>query len=224
MPYAGTVCVLSGELSRYASFVKSLRRLQLPEGTVVDFIIGKGIVAGLNDSLARFLAGDTEWWCVLADDHVFPDDLLIQLLARDVPIVAPLNVQRHKPFYPLLYASAREDGPPVHQYTWQHLEHHAGLYRLPTRDSCGSAGMLIQREVLERLGTADWFQDRPGVPYSEDLYFCERVRALGYNIYIDLDCRMGHTFVGTAIPVQNAEGEWLVALQVNDKSIAYVRY
>ena len=220
----GTICVLSGDLSRYGSFWASFSQVNKPPGTVVDCVIGYGIVPGINSSITRFLASAGDWWWLMADDHVFGEDLLMALLARELPIVAPLNVQRHHPFAPLLYAAAVEEGVPVHQYTWKHLAHMAGLYKLPARASCGSAGMLIQRDVLTTLGTSDWFQDRPGLAFSEDLYFCERVRAHGYPVYVDLDCRMGHLFPTAAVPVQTETGEWLVGLQVHGKSFAYLRY
>lgn len=221
----GTVCVLSLELSRYATFTESIVRLaQQHPHDHFDFIIGKGITQGCNASIDLFLKGQGDWWFLMADDHVFDAQILHRLIARDVPIVAPLNVQRHKPFHPMLYDAMVEGEAAKVQYTWKHLAHMAGLYKLPYRVSCGSAGLLIRREVFERLGDKDWFIDRPGVPYSEDLYFCQRVRELGYDIYVDLDCRLGHTNPLTAIPVQDEAGEWLVALQVSEQRIAYIRY
>lgn len=222
---SGTICVLSGDLSRYATFMESVARLaQKHPDEDIHAIQGKGIVAGINSSIAAFLDGPGDWWFLMGDDHVFGPDVLTQLLARAVPICAPLNVQRHRPFHPLIYAAAQPGGPPVHQYTWKHLEGMHGLYKLPQRDSCGSAGLLVRREVFAALSTEAWFVDRPGVPYSEDLYFCERVRQVGYDIYIDLDCRLGHSFPATAIPIQSEDGSWLVAIEVNGQRIVYIRY
>lgn len=219
----GTICVLSGPLSRYATFSASLAQLHRPEGTIVDYVIGHGIVNGLNLSTAHFLETDGAWFWVMGDDHTFGPDALNRLITRNVPIVGPLNVQREKPFAPILYASNSPDTPAIHQWSWRHLDGKSGLIKLTPREACGNAGMLIRREVFEKLPTGKWWQDRPGQSHSEDIYFCERAHALGYDIYIDLDVRMGHSFHGDAIPVQNDRGEWLVGLQVSRKTIAYLR-
>lgn len=225
MSQAGTICVLSrDDVARYVPLWTCLNKLQVPDGTVRDTIIGHGIVEGLNASTEACLQRGHAWLWIMGDDHIFGADTLQRLLAHDLPIVAPLNVQRQKPFQPLLYASNGEGDPPIHQYTWKHLDHMAGLYKLPPRVTCGNAGMLIQREVLERLPEGAWWADRPGLRNSEDLYFCERVRAFGYEIYVDLDVRLGHMFTAAAIPVQKDTGEWLVAVQGSGKTIAHIRY
>ena len=59
----------------------------------------------------------------------------------------------------------------------------------------GSTGMLVAREVLERMPQPYQMTLRDEIgktSLSEDYYFCEQITKLGYLIWIDPDLKSGH--------------------------------
>ena len=80
----------------------------------------------------------------------------------------------------------------------------------------GGAGMLIQRDVFTKLGYP-YFSNRPednGMLASEDVHFCRQARAAGFDLWVDLDTRQGHTTPATFEPVCMDSGEWAVQMRV----------
>lgn len=180
----GTVGILTSDLTRYAWFHQSVLALQLPSGTTIDWAQGHWISVAIN-MLIRQMEG--EWICLLADDHILPPDLLPRLLAHDKPIVAPLCALRRLPFKPSMFRASPQGSV---GYEWQELEGKSGL--LPV-DTMGGPGVVIRREVLEKIGDP-WFQNMPGQKETpcEDVYFFQRCRELGYQPYVDLDLPIAH--------------------------------
>lgn len=64
----------------------------------------------------------------------------------------------------------------------------------------GAACMLVHREVLEEIRKIHgnepkvWFKEveRNGNDYGEDITFCQRVREVGYDIYVHTGIEVGH--------------------------------
>lgn len=69
--------------------------------------------------------------------------------------------------------------------------------------------MLIRREVLEAV-EPPWFEygDR-----SEDIMFCEKAKAAGFEIYCDLSARLGHITTAVVWPAIN-EGKWAAGFTI----------
>jgi len=109
-----------------------------------------------------------------------------------------------------------ERGPLVKQrrkvlpYSWAKLDKVTGL--LPVQ-SCGRSGMLVRREVFQRI-PGPWFQlGQTNPEYSgEDLHFCGKLREAGIPILADTDLSFGHTGPVTAWPVREADGSWRIRL------------
>jgi hypothetical protein len=66
-------------------------------------------------------------------------------------------------------------------------------------DATGAGCLLIHRRVLERMGQAfpspnRWFADEvhDGVDIGHDIVFCERVKSLGYPVYVHTGVGIGH--------------------------------
>ena len=75
--------------------------------------------------------------------------------------------------------------------------------------NCGLGCVLIKTEIFKKL-EEPWVQigqmDKEG--WSDDIHFFNRVTALGYEMFCDLEVQCGH--VGQLImwPKRNADGSW----------------
>lgn len=213
MPHPpGTSGLFTLATPRYHSFTRCWKRLQEPPGTEPLHVVGKDVVKAQNE-LAEEMKG--EWLLLMNDDHTFGADLLIRLLDRNVDIVTPLNVERQKPFMPLIF-SERGD-----QWTWKHVGTATGLISVP---ACGSGGMVIRRRVFEAMD-APWFETRKDGPYQgSDLVFCLKAREAGFKVHVDLDVVMGHTNDATFIPARGEDGMFGVFTEVQGQFVSYLRF
>ena len=129
----------------------------------------------------------------LLDADCLPQDGTVQrLLAHGLPIVAAPHATRIGNETGLMVLdSANGQGYVQHRPT-------EGLQRV---DAVGASGLLIRRDVFERLGPP-WFaceyDERGLLSRSEDFGFCERAREAGYEIWCDCEMAQVH-FVEDAI-------------------------
>jgi hypothetical protein len=204
--------------------------LETPPGSSKRMMIG-GDWCGARNSLAKeCLDGDYTHLWFMDDDHSFPPDLLMQLLAWDRDLVTPVCLTRVYPFAPVSYVVA----PPERQHEAEFMPidladcASSGLVQIVAG---GCAGMLIKREVLEATRGMSfdyneearseqemwttvgdrWFEygDR-----SEDIVFCEKAVKAGFRIYADLGARLGHITTAVAIPHWDADNGWTTKLRV----------
>lgn len=200
----GAIVIPSTEVLRFPLFVGNLLRLVLsggaPEGTAAPFWHqGCDIPYEINHGIRRMLADPTlQWAWILGDDHTFEPDILMRLLAHDVPVVAPLVLRRNVPNRTVIYKS---DGTP--------LSLRADEHGLRPVYAVGNAGMLIRRSVLEAVGDP-WFVHNGPERAGEDLAFCGKLRRLGIPIAVDLDTFMGHITPVEIWPHRAADGTWQV--------------
>ena len=161
---------------------------------------GVSIARNRNKLAAYFLQSNAEYMLMCDTDGAWPPEAVAQLLAHDVPIVSGLamgiDMPSGTPFPAILEWG--EDGLAVRR---ELTDEDSGLIKI------GAVGMhftLIEREVIEALGTG------PGYPFAatrlvsekdgqtragfigEDVTFCLRAKRLGFDVYVDLDCPVGH--------------------------------
>lgn len=122
------------------------------------------------------------------DDTVVPKDALSRLLALDADIATGCT-----PFW-----QSRQTGVVVN------VQREEGAFLKPWpygTFECVAAGtscMLIRTEVFEKLRDDDepWFNyhvcNRTGLSTTEDIIFCQRARAAGFNIWCDAAVACGH--------------------------------
>lgn len=198
----GTIGVLCDHVSRYTDFSVSITGMTIPEGSKVTWAISADIVGNCND-LAENFHGD--WLWIMGDDHVFPPDLLTNLLAHDVDVVVPLCARKNPPFPPVLYSSFI----PNEGYHLLDLSQHpnGGLVEV---EGAGTAGMLVKRHVIEALEKPYFRYNglRDGVELSEDLYFCHKIREAGFKIHADLDQQLGHIRPVNVVVGRNPDLGW----------------
>lgn len=198
----GTVAILSGELSRYATFAQSLMALQgnLPPGSRLLWVTGLAIPVAVNRLISEMHG---EWVMLMADDHIFPSDLALKLLDHQVDLVSPLCCLRRLPYRPSLFHATAQG---FVGYTWAEL---ASVHGLIPVDTYGGACGLIRRAVIEKVGMP-FFELMPGqreAPH-EDLYTFHKCKLAGFQPYVDLDVRIGHTTAMTLTPHQDQTGRW----------------
>lgn len=196
----GTVAVSADEAGRFTQFAMSMQGLEMPSGSRTVWQVGNDI-AGNRNRAAGDIHGDWLWF--IDDDHAFAPSILTRLLAHDVDIVAPLCLRRQQPFDPVSFTS-RERIEVLDLSTAMP----AGLVEV---EAAGSAGMLIRRHVFERLEEPYFRQ----TDVSEDIVFCDKARAAGFDIYVDLATRLGHITTAVVWPAY-VDGEWRTGLTVAD--------
>lgn len=203
---SGVVGVAANDSGRYTFFAAALTALQTPVNTAVMWAIGSDRIVGRNRLVQQSLEIGSEWLWFLDDDHVFPPDLLLRLLAHDQPVVAALYLQRQVPFAPVAYS--HREGDKYVPLVLPDLEPDACV----EVRAAGTGGMLIRSEVF-RAVSEPWFEHGAA---SEDLIFCEKARAAGFTIHCDLAARLGH-LTSTIVWPTIVDERWAVGFTVADK-------
>lgn len=203
---AGVVGVASHQLGRYREFDKCLNEVWIPPNSIRDWYLGLCVPRNYNDAIKTTLEFAKEWLWILDDDHVFPRELLLNLLERDVDIACPLYVRRCPPFKPVLHADAKGE---FRRYDWDYLNGKSGLVDITADGSAPTGGMLIRRRVLEKL-QYPWFESGKIDPElgSWDIWFCEKARQAGFKIYVDTDNTIGHIMHMALWPQRNEDGTY----------------
>lgn len=138
-----------------------------------------------NLQVHRFLASACTHLFILDSDCVPAERTVEKLLALELPIVTA----------PHLTMVNGEVGPMVVDRVAGGYRQHHPLEGLQKVDACGGSGLLIAREVFEKLGPP-WFRfryDSNGLLCGgEDFYFCERAYNAGYEVWADCDLIQTH--------------------------------
>ena len=134
---------------------------------------------------------------MIDSDTVPQPDAIKRLLSHDLPFVSGMTpiANRNKEtgaleFFDNCFESVTRDGEGVRT----NIAHrNTGL---KTINRCGAACLLVKREVFEALNPP-YFQfelDETGTKHtrSEDIRFCDDVKAAGYTLYADTDVICTH--------------------------------
>lgn len=211
---SGTIGIPCNDAARYSFFSASLSGIVAPVNTQVRWAMGSDRIRGRNRLVRESLAVGSEWLLFLDDDQAFGPHLLERLLSHDEPIVASLYLQRQHPFRPIAYTDREEDDKTYVPLFLHDYPPNTGL--VPVR-AAGTGGMLIRSEVFHELvaqGICEegaWFKDGEA---SEDLTFCEKAGEAGFDIYVDLQARLGHCTTSIIWPSVEG-GQWMVGAQVS---------
>lgn len=203
---AGTVGVVSGELMRYSEFIRSLHRLELPDGTLLRHACGLEVARNRNE-LAKDVAG--EWLFMVDDDQVLLPGTVKQLLRtlREgyFDIVAPLVLRRTPPWQTVAYLrDPQVDATPFE------VGFHTGTVEV---EAVGTGAILIHKRVFDKLEKPHFRVGQIRSEYmQEDVEFCKRVRAAGFRIGLDTSCPVGHLTTMAVWPGRDAADKQLVAL------------
>jgi len=170
--------------------VESLYQMNGAEGCKTCFI-GGALVDEARNMAVRDMAGD--YLMFIDADMAFPPNAFVQLkkhLERDdVDIVSGVCVRKRHPYRPTMFMRHPkfEERKKTKEKRYQEVVIWPDyLFEV---DAVGTAFMLIKRKVFEAM-KAPWFKSK--VDISEDLGFCEEARDLGFRIWVDPTCIIGH--------------------------------
>lgn len=217
----GSVCVVTGEILRYATFVQSLNAMNLPPGTTVVFVSGAEIANNRSLAVEKSLDANpaADWILFLDDDQVMKADTAKRLLEtmRDgkYDIVAPLILRRTPPWQTVAYLNdPADDATPFDPGS---LTGHVRVAAV------GTGGMMVRSHVFTAL-EKPWFRCGQIDPryLQEDIEFCRRVRGAGFSIGLDLSTPMGHITPMEIWPARDPAGKLVVALVGNNGTLVPV--
>lgn len=166
---------------------KEVRYDQIQIDTI-DLEIRKPLVANANYMVKKFLKTKATHLLML-DDDVIPDDkLLRRLIKYDKDVVGGSVLIWRKEFEGPMTCSAIKNLENPTEYTFIDTieDNNEGLREV---DFIGLGCILIKRMVLEKMEPPCFKQvfddDGKKLVKGIDLYFCQRVKDMGFEIYAD---------------------------------------
>jgi len=141
-----------------------------------------------NTLHSNFLQAGSKWLVMLDSDVLPPPNFLDRLLSHKLPMVGGWYRKKKAPFHPIVYdRSAEFDEHGSYKFT-PRIHPGKGLEKV---DAAGAGCWLMSREVAVAIGEQPYDMLKGG----EDLALCEKVRAAGFDIYIDWDVACAHAGV-----------------------------
>lgn len=144
-----------------------------------------------NEIVRKFLTTNCTHLFMVDADTIPPNDAIQKLLDLDKPVASGLtHIYRDGSVIPNCFINCKT-GAEVS--TMEAVIQDTGVREI---ERCGGSCVLIKREVLEKLG-GKWFQNIWNEDYtgytSEDLSFCDKVRAAGFTIWADTSIMCQHS-------------------------------
>ncbi|GAI56437.1 unnamed protein product, partial [marine sediment metagenome] len=169
------------------------------------------IADGRNKVVETFLSKPRATHLLFLDsDIICSSSACSKLLSHNKEIISGLYFQRGQHQFPTIYhytGNHKVDGKirptfasltdPVYDYlgkkcfpqssiTYATIEGTDGLIKI---GGCGAGFLLVKREVFEKMSFR-WFSFEAGS--GEDLYFCDKARKHGFEIWADMSVLLGH--------------------------------
>jgi GT2 family glycosyltransferase len=155
-----------------------------PRITVLRAPGNLGFAAGVNLGLRSGLAGDSAYFFLLNNDAAVERSTIRELLAfadsrAKAGIVGPVVRYAWDPAKVNSFGLRMRRIIPVMQGVWPPREGSKGSTEAISLDVIGASAMLVNRKVLESIGLLDevYFM------YYEDVDFCLRARAAGFEVW-----------------------------------------
>ena len=202
----GCVVMATGDITRYAVSMQCYSSLRVPPGSLAGWNSGVLIAKSLNDGLETMMARpDLQWVWIMGDDHTYHPDTLFHLLAHEKDAIIPLCLNRYPPFSPTVINHTHDRMKYLSELPME------GLYKLADDETCGDAGLLIRRNVLEATGP-EWYETKKsGMLTAEDQQFTQKIKAAGFDIFLDTGTIIGHCTVINVRPVHK-DDHWEIRL------------
>lgn len=183
--------------SMYALLVyDSKNRRRLVDGGWLPVSSGANVTNARNEIVEAFLKTGIEWLWFIDTDMTFEPNVLDRLVAvadkKERPIVGALcfKWKDGKTAVPTIYG-INENNQVVEFFD----------YQPNTLVPCmtGAGCVLIHRSVLLKMAEEfpkpyQWFREEAynGMPIGEDITFCLRAIALGFDVFVDTSIQVGH--------------------------------
>lgn len=181
-----TVKVMIGVPSRnnswWSDFGMSLAAMMYATACEAPFIeivmnntVGTGLAMNRIKLCRQAIDAGCDYVLFLDDDMRIPMDTLLTMLKRQKPIVAANCARKELP--------PRSTAKNFEGYCLWTKKSSTGLEKCK---SIGTAVMLIHTDVFKAL-PAPWFCEDPVLEIGEDVYFCNKAREHGFDIWVDHD-------------------------------------
>lgn len=219
---AGYIGISCCEDARTSEFWANFMQLELPELVAKPEVArGSDIADNRNKLTNRALELNADWIFYVDDDQLFHPKALKRLIAHKVDVVSALYLMRSYPFEPVAFDKESDipDNPKgVYRLFLNHLENNHGLHKCA---AVGAGALLVRRRVFEKMEEPFWTLGQiQKSEWGDDIDFCYRVRQAGFDIYVDLDERVGHKMHATVWPYFHPVHKWNTTLVINDQPIA----
>ena len=201
------VAVPTQEMARYAEFYDWVDLIERPDN--VELLTcrshGQSPARNRNAMIRQALETNCDYVFFIDDDCLIPPPTLKKLLAHDVDIVTGLYAMRNYPHRPIIFDQAYSDG----RATWTNLEDSdTGLRKIvATGMGCLLVKAHVFRKIAEKYKYWVTLGELEADHWCDDLSFFKRVRESGFDIYVDLNCPVGH-YAKTAIWPNKIDGKW----------------
>lgn len=189
--------------------------LDKPLGTKLTKVASRPADKARNEIITKL---ERDWLFFMDADQTFAPGTLRKLLSWDLPLVSGLYFKSPGNPVPHCYRYAYQETTepvkdahfysplidPIAQFVLRHkedLKQNEAII-LPSKkedlvecDGVGGGCLLIHRQVLDAI-EPPWFEYNPGTFVGEDFYFCRKVQAAGFKIFVDPGVICGHKMKG----------------------------
>ena len=175
----------------HAEFVKCLSALTIrlcQQGIPFDVFINNGtLVHVARDKIACKAINKNYTHVLWLDaDMIFQPTILEDLADDDRDFVTGIAHSRRPPYASCLFSNIDDLD---HLVRFEGIEYPEEPFQVA---GCGFACVLIKTEVLTAVQLHYKTCFLPELLWGEDLTFCRRAKAMGYDIYADPHVRLGH--------------------------------
>jgi len=151
-----------------------------------------------EESVQRAFEMGADYILFIDADMIFPTDALTKLLNLDKDIASVTYNYRRLPQTSIVTLDEKYDADyqDVDDTKTKDGQIPLSAIKNPFRvKACGGGFLLIKMDVFNKI-KRPWFFFEPETettqPVGEDVWFCDRARELGYEIWIDPSIEMGH--------------------------------
>lgn len=176
------------------------------------YSIGHAIDAQRNELVQSALAWKEMTHILFVDaDTILPSHGIIRLLQREKDMVSGFYMQNQNPFAPLVIKR------PQHKETGKRMVNffpnitpnmnHAVI----KADASGGGALLIKREIFESISLPHFKttllpDSRYGKVMGEDVFFFDKAKDLGYQLYVDISVKCEHVSGRNSFPLTFLSG------------------
>lgn len=175
-----------------AMFAQSLARLERAGDVLIEFEMGSLINFSRDKLAGKALGAGADYILWLDSDMVFEPDLLIRLMAdiRGRDLVTGIYHYRKPPYRPVIWEQFRHQDANGEKAINQYLDYPKD--RLFKVEACGFGGCLMRTSMIEPIVARFQALFEPLKACGEDMSFCSRATACGFQMWADPAIQLGH--------------------------------
>lgn len=175
--------------------LKSVWELIVPDDTelLFDYTEGYTVAVARNAAVQKSLDAGADYTLWVDSDVILPHETLLRLLSMEKDIATGYYVKKMnvEPRITELYGADKLMRAEMVNINENELPEDRGVIRIL---GCGFGCTLVRNDVFRAVGNGNWFEYiyGEGRLTSEDLDFCKKARAKGFEIWADTALRCPH--------------------------------